>query len=149
MRRGLLALCTVAMLASSQAWAETAEEAIEAVNQQFEAAFNKGDAAAVARLYTSDAALLPPSEAHVEGRTAIEHYWKGVIDAGFKEITLKTQEVTETTDGGAIEFGRFTIVGPTTNGGQGTMGGTYAVLWRGEGGSWHLHRDIWNDDPSK
>jgi uncharacterized protein (TIGR02246 family) len=138
------------MLGSSPAWAETAKEAIEAANQQFEAAFNKGDTTALAGLYTSDAALLPPTEARVDGRPAIELYWKGLVDAGFKELMLKTQEVTETTDG-AVEFGRYTLAGPAANGAQGTIGtyaGTYAVLWRAEDGSWRLHRDMWTDDPS-
>ncbi|HWL68263.1 MAG TPA: SgcJ/EcaC family oxidoreductase [Geminicoccus sp.] len=146
MRHRLVALCTAAMLGTSPAWAETAEEAIKAANQQFEAAFNKGDAAGIASLYTSDAALLPPGEARLEGRPAIEQYWKAVIDAGYKEFTMQTQEVTETADG-AVEFGRYGIVGPATDGAEARMGGKYAVLWRNENGSWHLHRDMWNDDP--
>ena len=147
MRRSILALCAVAMLGCGPAWAETAKEGIEAANQRFEAAFNRGDAAAVAELYTSDAALLPPGEARVDGRSAIERYWKGAIDAGFKDLTLEAQDVTETTNG-AVEFGRFTMAGPNAGAAAGTMAGKYAVLWRGEGGSWRIHRDMWNDDPA-
>jgi hypothetical protein len=72
-----------------------------------------------------------------------EHAAAGsAIDAGFKDITLAAQEVTD----GSVEFGRFTMVGPTTGGIAGTMAGKYAVLWRDDGG-WHIHRDIRNDDP--
>ena len=148
MHRSVLALCAVVILGCGPAWAETAKEGIEAANQRFEAAFNRGDAAAVAELYTSDAALLPPGEARVDGRPAIELYWKGGIDAGLKDLTLEAQEVTETADG-AVEFGRFMLAGPAAGKATGTMAGKYAVLWRrGDGDGWRIHRDMWNDDPA-
>jgi len=45
---------------------------IEKLNDVWTAAFNKGDAAAVAALYTEDAYVLPPGSAMVKGRAAIE-----------------------------------------------------------------------------
>src|SRR3712207_8474554 len=46
--------------------------AIEKLNSAFESAFNKGDAASVASMYTEDAYLLPPQAHRMQGRTAIE-----------------------------------------------------------------------------
>jgi uncharacterized protein (TIGR02246 family) len=148
MQRIFLGLCALAVLGSSPAWAQSAKESIEAANAKFAAAFNRGDAGTVASLYTSDAALLPPGAARVDGRPAIERYWKGAIDAGFKNITLEAQEITETLDG-SVEIGRFTMVGPVAGGTVGTVTGKYAVLWRRGEDGWRLHRDIWNTDPGR
>jgi uncharacterized protein (TIGR02246 family) len=47
---------------------------IEKLNDAWTAAFNKGDAAAVAVLYAEDAYVLPPGSAMVKGRAAIEAF---------------------------------------------------------------------------
>src|SRR5260370_37879687 len=47
---------------------------IEKLNGVWAAAFNKGDAASVAALYTEDAYVLPPGSAMVKGRAAIEAF---------------------------------------------------------------------------
>lgn len=140
-----LTLCLVAPAALA---AESVEDAIAAANQQFVAAFNQGDAAAVAARYTEDAALLPPGEARVDGNAAIAAYWKGAIEAGFKDLTLNAVEVT---DGGgtAAEVGIFTMGVPTADQGPQQATGKYIVLWqRGADGQWRIHRDMWNDDPA-
>ena len=49
---------------------------IEKLNDVWTAAFNKGDAAAGAALYTEDAYVLPPGSAMVKGRAAIEAFWR-------------------------------------------------------------------------
>jgi ketosteroid isomerase-like protein len=59
------------ILEPAGAWAETAQSAIEAANTKFAVAFDAGDAAGVAALYTEDTALLLPAETHVDG-------WAGV-----------------------------------------------------------------------
>ena len=145
--RTIIVLAALTSLAVGPARAEDAKQAIDAANAKFEAAFNKGDAAGVAGSYASDAALLPPGEARVDGRSAIEAYWKGAIDAGFRQLTLKAVEVYEGGDG-AAEVGRWTLVGPARNGGSAQMAGKYIVIWRHSGNSWQLLRDMWNDDPA-
>ncbi len=47
---------------------------IETALATFAAAFNDGDGASVAALYTEDAALLPPDGARVDGRDAIQAF---------------------------------------------------------------------------
>src|SRR5918993_4526169 len=41
----------------------------------FSAAYMRGDAAAMAALYTDDAVIFPEGTAAIEGRPAIERYW--------------------------------------------------------------------------
>ena len=69
-----------------------ARAAITAANEQWTAAFNKGDAAGVAANYTEDAQILPPNSEIVSGRTAIQGVFQGFIDAGLK-VTLEAKEV--------------------------------------------------------
>jgi uncharacterized protein (TIGR02246 family) len=65
---GALTLATAPALAQDRA-------TIEKLNEAWTAAF-KGDAAAVAALYTEDAYALPPGSEMVKGRAAIEAFWR-------------------------------------------------------------------------
>ena len=56
-------VCAAAMLWSGAVLAQTALEAVSAADRKFEEAFNRGDAAAVAAMYTTDGAVLPPGQA--------------------------------------------------------------------------------------
>lgn len=113
---------------------------IDAGNAALMESFKKGDAAAIARLYTADGMMLPPNAPIVSGAAAIEQSWKAFVDSGAKEILLATDEI-ESHRNSAAEVGHYTIKGP-----DGTIAdqGKYIVLWRRDGGTWRLHRDIWN-----
>lgn len=54
--------------------AHEVREAIETANAQWTAAFNRGDAAAVAALYTPDAIVMPPDSDMIRGRQAIQEF---------------------------------------------------------------------------
>jgi ketosteroid isomerase-like protein len=112
---------------------------VEAANRRFMEAFGRGDAASVAGLYTSSAQLLPAHSDFVAGTTAIQRFWQGAMDMGLKEAVLETVEL-EAHGETAHEVGRYTLKGA---GEQVADAGKYLVIWRLEGGSWKLHRDIW------
>jgi uncharacterized protein (TIGR02246 family) len=114
--------------------------AIIACNQHFMDAFGRGDAAGLATLYTAGGQLLPPNSAVVAGRDAIRAFWQGAMDLGLKQATLDTVEVEGTSDT-AVEVGTYTL---RAAGGQVADTGKYVVVWKTEGGTWRLHRDIWN-----
>lgn len=143
----LAALALIGLMAGP-ACAQSAKESIEAGLVTFEKAFNTGDAAAVAAHYTEDAALLPPDAARVDGREAIERFWKGAMDSGFKDLNLEAVEVEESGDL-AYEVGRFTGTVPGKEGARADLVGKYIVVWKkDQDGTWRLHRDIWNSDPA-
>src|SRR5262249_47420993 len=74
MRRiAMLAICFG--LLAAPAVAQTKAQ-IQQLNDQWMAAFNKGDATAVAAMYTTDAYVLPDKGAMIQGRPAIEAMWK-------------------------------------------------------------------------
>jgi uncharacterized protein (TIGR02246 family) len=112
---------------------------IEAANRRFMEAFGRGDAASVAQLYTSTAQLLPANSDVVAGTPAIQSFWQGVMDMGIQEVILETLEV-EPHDDTAYEVGRYKL---KVAGGQVADTGKYIVIWKREGGSWKIHRDIW------
>jgi ketosteroid isomerase-like protein len=56
-------------------------EQIGALGKRFDEAFNHGDAAAVAALYTEDAVFVTP-DGPIFGQEAIEKHWAGVFQQG-------------------------------------------------------------------
>jgi len=128
------------------AYAGTAED-IAARSETFEAAFNSGDAAAVAAHYTTDAVLLAPDTARLNGREAVQGLWQSFVDAGVTDLQLTTVNLDDLGDT-ANELGTYTLTAPDGNGGTVQAGGKYIVVWKtDDSGVWHLHWDIWNSTP--
>lgn len=134
-------LATVTALASCATTPQQGDvrTVIEASNAKWEQALSRGDAAGIAALYTETGQLFPPNDKVVTGRAAIQEYWQGAIQAGFKAVTLSTMEVESCGDS-AYEIGRFTVPG---EGGEVLDTGDYIVIWKRENGQWKLHRDMW------
>ncbi|MGH7629491.1 MAG: YybH family protein [Gemmatimonadales bacterium] len=118
--------------------------AVAAGNQRFLTALSRGDAAAMAAVYSSDAKVLPPGGEPVAGAAAVEVFWRGALELGIKAARLETDEI-ELQGARAIEIGRYTLEGEA---GRVLDRGKYLVVWRQEGGEWRLHRDIWNSSGS-
>lgn len=96
MNRQLLVTLLIIFAASIAEAQQSARTAIEANAKQFTEAFNKGDAAAVATMYTMDARVLPPNGEMVEGRPNIQKFWQGAISAGVKMGSLETRARRDT-----------------------------------------------------
>lgn len=136
-----LILGVALILASRPGHADEVRDAVEAGNRAFIAAFLRGDAAAVAQLYTETAQVIAPGEPVARGRAAIAAAWQKAIDAGVKDVSLHTADV-ESAEDLASETGTVRLVakdGAITQ-------GRYVVVWKREGGRWKLHRDIWNSE---
>ncbi len=112
---------------------------IEAANREFMTAFGKGDAAAIAALYTSGSQVLPPNSDVVNGTEAVREFWQGAMALGLTGASLDTVEVDAAGDT-AIEVGRYRL----TAGDSAADQGKYIVVWKNVGGRWRIHRDIWN-----
>ncbi len=114
--------------------------AIAGANEAFMDAFNRGDAAGVAALYTEGGQLLPPNADTMAGKGAIQAFWQGAMDMGIQSAQLEIVEVEGHGDT-ANEVSRYTLCG---EGGQVLDQGKYIVIWKREAGKWKLHRDIFN-----
>jgi uncharacterized protein (TIGR02246 family) len=133
----LTAIClcgTVPALAQDKA-------TIQSLNDKFAQAFNAGDAAAVAALYTDDAVILPPGGEMMKGKSAIQAFWKGATEQ-LGNGKLTTVDVKPLGSQAAQEIGTFTF---RTKGTQPQeITGKYVVVWEKVGGEWKLATDIWN-----
>src|ERR1700750_2403979 len=114
---------------------------IEKLNEVWTAAFNKGDTAAVAALYTEDAYVLPPGSALVKGRAAIEGFWRQAAQQ-MGDAKLTTVDVLPLGRSAAREIGTVTL--KTKSQPPQEVVGKYVVVWRKIGADWKLATDIWN-----
>src|SRR5512134_447943 len=133
------ALASVCLASAAHAESENVRAAIEAGNRAFTAAFLSGDGAAIARLYTEDAQVIPPGAPVATGRPALAAFWRGTIESGIKGVALETTAVESAGDL-AYETGTVQL---TAKDGAVTKA-RYVVVWKRVGKQWMLHRDIWN-----
>jgi uncharacterized protein (TIGR02246 family) len=103
------------------------------------AAFNKGDAAAIAAMYTADADMLPDHADLAHGRAAIEATIKKFVESGTYQNDLKitAENVRPLGPNMAAKIGTYTIT-PQPEVGK------FATVVHKLGGKWLLERDIWN-----
>jgi uncharacterized protein (TIGR02246 family) len=134
----LLAGCIV--LAAAPAFAQS-KAVIQQLDDAWAAAFNQGNGAAVADLYTPDATVLPPGSNLVQGRKAIAAFWSKAADQ-LGDMSLKALNVRPLSPTAAREIGLFTAKTKGPNPQQ--VDGKYVVVWRKVGGHWRLFTDIWN-----
>ncbi len=123
---------------------QTVEAAINATNRAFETAYNRGDAAGAAAVYTSNGQALPPNGSTVTESGALQSFWQAVMEMGVKSITLETVEL-ESCGECAYEVGKATLMG---EGGTVLDMAKFIVVWQQEDGQWKWHRDIWNSNNS-
>ncbi|TGE27371.1 YybH family protein [Hymenobacter metallicola] len=120
--------------------ATSIRDEIRRANDTFEASFERGDAAAIADLYTTASVLLPTGMEPIEGPQGIQAFWQGAMSMGVKQVKLKTRDIEELEDT-AIELGSYTLFDENH---QPMDQGKYLVVWKEQQGHWKLHQDIWN-----
>jgi uncharacterized protein (TIGR02246 family) len=138
-RTAMLGLCLLLGTAASASAQTTA--AIQALNDKWDAAFNKGDAAAIAAMYAPDATVLPPGGDMIKGRDGIQKFWGGAVQQ-LGDAKLTTVDVLPLGSAAAREIGTFSF--KTKGATPQDMTGKYVVVWRRIGGKWLLATDIWN-----
>ena len=117
-------------------------EEIKAANQKMMDCVAAQDADACSVLYTKDGTLMAPNTNPFEGHAGIKEGWMGTFATGAGALNLMTDEV-EVFGETAHEVGRFVLNGKD---GSHMDHGKYIVIWKHEGGSWKLHRDIFNSN---
>jgi uncharacterized protein (TIGR02246 family) len=135
-------LIGLAMLAPP-ALAEDLRSTVEAGNAEWNQAFNKGDAAAVAKLYTSDAKLLPPADKIVAGDKEIQAFWKSLIDAGITDHKIETVQIAEAGNT-AIMAGKWQATGKDSQGKPATFKGSVVKVLERQGDTWKTSLQTWN-----
>ena len=129
-------LCVAPALAQSKA-------AIQKLEDQWGAAFNKGDAAAVAAMYTDDAYVLPAGAPMAHGRADIQTFWTQAMQQ-LGDVKCTAVDVMPIGRTGAREVGTCTFKTKGASPQDGAL--KYTVVWRKVAGEWLLNTDIWNMD---
>ena len=114
------------------------------IRQQLNAfmdAFRKGDSAAIASHYASDALLMPPNSSALQG-SAIAAYWGEGFRMGLKDLKLSISELYGD-DNYYNEVGTYEVFMENN---QSVDKGKYVVVWKKDGDQWKMYRDIWNSD---
>jgi ketosteroid isomerase-like protein len=117
--------------------------AIEKRNAAFTDAFNRGDFASAAALYTEDAYVLPPGAEIVKGRGSIQSFWARSGES-LADVNLTTLVITPLGISVAREIGTFS--GKTKGSQPHDVGGKYVVIWQKVGDDWKITTDIWNSN---
>jgi ketosteroid isomerase-like protein len=137
----VLVVAVLVALLASPCVAQTAPSGIEKAKEQFLEAINEGDAAMLSRMSTERAILLPPNAEMVEGREAIEKYWRTVFAAGLKNVSVRDVRIDEYGSDAAREIGRIRIEAPAP---REVLDAKCVILWRKKGENWLLDSAIWN-----
>ena len=120
---------------------ETDLAGLHAMNDQWQTAYNAGDAAAVAAIYAANGNVHPPNGKTVMGRRAIEAFWAGFMSSvGGAEI-IPTDVYADGDVG--YKFGTYLI---TDEYGAPADVGKYVEVWRHIDGRWQMLHDIFNSD---
>jgi ketosteroid isomerase-like protein len=123
---------------------------LEEFTRNFESLFYAGDAAAMASFYADDAKLMAEDREAIEGRTAIERFWRVACDGARTAKARRTITVHEVAASGDLGYGLGTVRLriPRVGGPEREVTFKYATIWRREGdGRWRLVVDISNRNP--
>ena len=103
------------------------------------AAFNSGDVAGLALMYTPEAAILPPDQPIVSGHDAIGEFWKS-FNPGQVRIEISGVETLKLGDDWFRE-GTYSAIYPEE--GEPRLG-KFIELWVKAGSTWLIHRQMWS-----
>ena len=124
--------------------------AIKALGDQFTAAFNSGDAAAMAAAYADDAIMMDPNQAAVEGKQAIQAAYEARSKDNAGKITrtmVFTPLETQVADDWAYDRGNLTITVTPKSGKPMEESVKYLTIYKRQpDGSWKIYRDISNSN---
>lgn len=115
---------------------------ITEMNKVLMESFQKNELPAVLDLYAENAKIFPANSEIIDGKSAIEGFWKNVSGMGIKAVQFETVKA-ESTGNLAVEEGNYKLL---VEGGHVVDFGKYLVTWLKIDGKWQITRDIWNSN---
>ena len=134
----VLVACLVLIAGLAAAQSKTV---IQRADDKWAEAFNKGDAAALAAMYTEDAYMLPPGAEMMKGRRAIAAFW-GQQMRQIGDVKCTAFDVKPLGRNAAREISTCSFKTKAQPSQDGAL--KYAVVWEKVGREWELLQDIWN-----
>jgi len=142
MRRTLTAVASILLFLGSAGFvgAQETPEPLDKLLDHWEAAFNAGDYAAMAAVYTDDAIRMPPGEELIRGPAAIAE--RSNQFAGFK---IELNSYSGLVDGDlGTSWGTYKLVGKI-EGEPVTIEGRWMNVAKKTSDGWKIYRDIWHE----
>jgi ketosteroid isomerase-like protein len=131
------------LMSSASAVPSTSETEMWINNKTWEVAFNTGNTAALADLYSEDAIVMPPSLEIFNAPETIENYWIDQIHAGTDNFRVQTINLRVEED--VIYQTAIWIATVTSNGVSTDLDGEMTnVIARQQDGSWKIKLQSWN-----
>jgi ketosteroid isomerase-like protein len=128
------------MLTAGAAFAQDFKSQAAAAAARWDAAFNAGDAAGLAKAYTKDAAILPAGGEPVTGPAGAEKLFGGFIKGGVKNHKVTVQGGDGDGDIGYV-YGRW-----QADAGDKKLAGHWVNVLKREDGQWRTALHTWNLD---
>jgi uncharacterized protein (TIGR02246 family) len=120
--------------------------AVEAATAAFHQALRTNDAQTFLSYVAEDVVLMPPAEAVVRGKNAMQEWYEGFLSHyRTSSLVLSDREVL-VGDGWAVELGRYEWGLEPVSGGDPVLDrGNYMQVWKPQpDGQWQFAREIWN-----
>jgi uncharacterized protein (TIGR02246 family) len=122
------------------------KQTVEQFTRDFESLFDAGDAAGMAEFYAPEAKLLAESTELIQGRPAIEQFWRRAIEGARAAGAVRTISLAEVTSSGGLGYALGTVAVRIATGRQRTT--KYATIWqRAADGRWQLAVDSSSPNP--
>jgi uncharacterized protein (TIGR02246 family) len=119
---------------------------VEQFTHDFESLFNTGDAAGMAAFYAEDAKLLAENTELIQGRAAIEQFWRHAIERARAAHAIRTISLAEVTSSRDLGYALGTVMVQIPHGLRVTT--KYATIWqRDADGQWRLAVDSSSPNP--
>ena len=120
------------------------QQDLQALNAQWDAAFNAKQANQVAAMYDDAAAVIPAGAAQVSGKAAVLAFWTNTIAQGIIDHKLEMIEAGESGDI-AFQRGLWSAAVVNDKGERQVFSGNVHLLYRRQAdGSWKALTHIWN-----
>lgn len=120
------------------------QQDLQALNAQWDAAFNAKKADKVAAMYDDAAAVIPAGAAQVSGKAAVLAFWTNTIAQGIIDHKLEMIEAGESGDM-AFQRGLWSAAVVNDKGERQVFSGNVHLLYRRQAdGSWKALTHIWN-----
>ena len=122
--------------------------AIIATSRDFSARYERGDAAGMVALYTSDGVILPPGRPAMRGAAALTEFWTLRPGVRVLEHRATADSIVVVGSSVAYDWGTYRVRTQDAAGASRETGGKYVIVWRETApGTWRMHVDMWNAGP--
>jgi ketosteroid isomerase-like protein len=123
---------------------------IAAANKAWDDNYLKGDAAAVAAIFTEDAEEYPAGRPTIRGRAAIQADIQADMDSTKYTASVDTTDELMAAGDYIVEVGSWTSSGTLKAGKPVNLGGRWMAVWKRDStGAWKTYRVIANQAPMK